>query len=145
MRGLDAVRSYRKNAIRFHMPRTEIRLFRTGANGTTPILDWLAYLEVREPRAYHKCLERVLVLSHLGSELRRPHVDMLRDGIRELRFRVGTVQYRILYAFCGANIAFLSHGFTKEGDIPDSEIDLAVKRKKLVEHDPDKYTAEWGE
>lgn len=125
------------------MPRTEVRLFRAAANGSVPIQEWLAVLQVREPRAYYKCLERILLLSNHGSELRRPHADILRDGIRELRFRVGTVQYRVLYAFCGANVAFLSHGLTKEDAVPDAEIDLAVKRKKLVEGDPDKYTAEW--
>ena len=127
------------------MPYTEIRLFRTGTNGTVPLMDWLDDLAVREPRAYQKCLQRILLLSQLGSELRRPHVDSLRDGIRELRVRVGNVHYRMLFFFCGSNIACLSHGITKEGKVPDAEIDLAVKRKKLVEGDPEKYTATWGE
>lgn len=127
------------------MPHTEIRLFRNGTHGSVPMLDWLADLEVREPRAYQKCLERILLLSDHGYELRRPHMDSLRDGIRELRVRVGTVQYRMLFFFCGANVACLSHGIKKEGKVPDEEIDLAVKRKKLVDSDPDKYTADWGE
>jgi hypothetical protein len=33
--------------------------------------------------------------------LRRPHADYLEDGIYELRWRNGTVQYRILYFFHG--------------------------------------------
>jgi len=45
----------------------------------------------------------------------------------------------------GSNVACLSHGFTKESKVPDAQIDLAVRRKLLVESDPDKYTAEWGE
>jgi len=85
------------------------------------------------------------MLESLGSELRRPHADALRDGIRELRAKAGTVNYRILYFFCGSNIVCLSHGFTKEAKIPPAEIDTALRRKKLVESDLDTYTAEWEE
>lgn len=126
------------------MPQTVVTLFRA-ANGSVPVFAWLADLEVREPRAYRKCLERILQLSQLGNEMRRPLADTLRDGIRELRARVGNVHYRILYFFYGSNVACLSHGLTKEGAVPDAEIDLAVMRKRLVEKDPDKYTAGWEE
>jgi hypothetical protein len=57
--------------------------------------------------------------------------------------KVGTVNYRILYFFCGSNVVCLSHGFTKEGEVPDAEIETALKRRKLVEKDRDKYTADW--
>ncbi len=124
------------------MPQTAIRVFRD-ADGTTPLTEWLDELEESEPRAYAKCLAFILLLSQLGYQLRRPHADTLGDGIHELRIRVGTVNYRILYFFMGANIACLSHGFTKESKVPNDEIDLAVHRKRLVERDPNKYTAEW--
>jgi len=124
------------------MPQTAVRVFRN-AGGVSPVLDWLSYLEETEPKAHAKCLARILALSQLGSELRRPLADILRDGIYELRCRLGTVNYRILYFFMGANIACLSHGLTKEGGIPAPEIDLAVKRKHLVKKLPDKYTAAW--
>ena len=39
--------------------------------------------------------------------------DLLRNGIYELRAKVGTVNYRVLYFFCGSNVACLSHGLTK--------------------------------
>ncbi len=124
------------------MPQTEIRAFRD-ANQAVPVWTWLEDLETREPRAYRKCLSLILLLSQQGNELRRPFVDMLRDGIRELRAKVGTVNYRILFFFCGQNVVCLSHGLTKEDVVPDGDIDAAVKRKKLVERDLDKYTAEW--
>ena len=124
------------------MPQTVVRVFQT-APKAVPLLSWLDELKEREPRAYAKCLAMILLLSQLGSELRRPHADTLRDGIHELRIRVGKVHYRILYFFCGANIACLSHGFTKEDKIPPAEIDLAESRKALVEQDLEKYTAEW--
>ena len=76
--------------------------------------------------------------------MRRPLADSLRDGIYELRIRAGKVNYRILYFFCGPNVACVSHGITKKSAVPDREIDTAVERKALVERDLDKYTAEWG-
>ena len=123
------------------MPQTSILVFRD--EESVPLIAWLDELEQREPRAFHKCLERILALSILGNELRRPHADILRDGIYELRAKVGTVNYRMLYFFCGSDTACLSHGFTKKGAVPDAEIDRAVGRKKLVERDLDKYSAEW--
>jgi hypothetical protein len=124
------------------MPRTEIRVFRQ-SDGTIPIKDWLDELAADEPRAFKKCLDRILLLERLGSELRRPIADLLRDGIRELRAKVGSVNYRILYFFSGSDIVCLSHGITKEKEIPGGEIDVAIQRKKLVSQDSDRYSTEW--
>lgn len=124
------------------MPHTAIYLFRA-ADGAVPLRDWLNELEEREPRAYRKCLQRILLLEQLGSDLRRPLADSLRDGIRELRAKAGAVNYRILYSFCGQNLVCLSHGLTKKGAVPAADIDLALRRKKLVEADFEKYTADW--
>jgi hypothetical protein len=96
------------------MPQTVIRVFRA-ANGMVPLRDWLEELEEVEPRAYRKCLAQILLLSQLGNELRRPAADMLRDGIRELRMKVGSVNYRILYFFCNclAGPAWEKPGFSR--------------------------------
>ncbi len=82
------------------MPQTEVRVFR-GEKGDLPLIDWLDELEQTEPRACLKLLDRILLLSEQGFELRRPVADILRDGIYELRVKVGRVNYRILYFFCG--------------------------------------------
>lgn len=124
------------------MPLTAIHIFQK-ASGQVPFQDWLDELERREPRAYAKCLERVLRLSQIGFEMRRPHADSLRDGIHELRAKAGNVNYRPLYFFCGQNRAVISHGITKEGKVPDAEIEIAVKNKVLVERDFNKYTTEF--
>lgn len=126
------------------MPQTAICIYRS-ANGKVPLTDWLNDLEQREPRAYAKCLERILRLADFGYELRRPIADALRDGIFELRAEAGNVNYRILYFFCGRNVVCLTHGCTKEKKVPPNEIDLAVRRKKQVEQNPELYTAEWEE
>jgi phage-related protein len=124
------------------MPATEVRAFRD-RDGSVPIQDWLDDLEVRQPKAYAKCLARILELAERGSEMRRPHEDYLRDGIRELRARLGTIQYRMLYFFYGKDAVAVSHGITKEKTVPDREIEIAITRFELVRKSPDKYTAEF--
>jgi phage-related protein len=124
------------------MPQTTVCVFREAA-GEIPFAEWLDALAESEPRPYFKCLEMIARLAQLGNELRRPTSDVLRDGIRELRAKIGTVNYRVLYFFCGKNAVCLSHGLTKEGRVPDADIDRAVKRKKLVATNPDRYTADF--
>ncbi|HEY1603129.1 MAG TPA: type II toxin-antitoxin system RelE/ParE family toxin [Pirellulales bacterium] len=123
------------------MPGTEVRAFRE-SDGKVPILEWLNWLEVREPKAYAKCLARIIQLAEAGFDMRRPHADTLRDGIHELRATTGNRHYRILYFFYGKNAVALSHGLTKEAEVPDAEIDLAIERKKLVKLNPDICTAD---
>lgn len=126
------------------MPATEIRAFRDAdREGDVPIERWLDELEHREPKAYAKCLARILELSQKGNEMRRPHADYLRDGIYELRATLGKDQYRILYFFFGKNAVTLSHGLTKERAVPPAEIELAVNRRSLVMEDADRYTADF--
>jgi hypothetical protein len=123
------------------MPATEVRVFKASDDAET-LLDWLRNLKKREPKAYKKCLARIIDLSKRGSDMHRHrvHAAYLRDGIYELRTRLGRVNYRILYFFMGKDIVALSHGFTKEGLVPPSYIDLAVEQKKLVLQFPDKHT-----
>lgn len=83
------------------------------------------------------------MLEDKGYELRRPHADILRDEIHELRFRVVKVQYRFLYFFHGENVVVISHGIVKKGDqVPDEDIDLAIERKKRFRQEPKKYSAD---
>src|SRR5262249_1414023 len=96
-----------------------------------------------DTRAHRKCRARILQLAELGNDLRRPIADLLRDGIRELRAKVGTVNYRILYFFCGKDVVCLSHGIKKERAVADIEIERALERKRLVSQDLDRYTADW--
>jgi phage-related protein len=72
-----------------------------------------------------------------------PIADLLRDGIYELRVRAGRVNYRILYFFHGRNIAVVSHGITKEDRVPAKEIDLAIRRRALIQANSHVHVAEW--
>ncbi len=124
------------------MPQTEVMVFRE-PNGDVPLQEWLGTLKKSNPTVYAKCLQRILALGNFGYELRRPLADPLRDGIYELRIRNSHINYRMLYFFNGKNAVVLTHGLTKEGEVPNTQIDLAVRRKTLVIKQPDKHTADW--
>jgi len=109
------------------MPATEV-LFYQDYDGSVPVLDWLLSLREKNERAFKKCFAVIALLKQSGHELRRPHVDMLRDGVYELRTRVGNVNYRILYGFVGKDIALLAGVLTKEKAVPSKEIDRAAAR-----------------
>jgi hypothetical protein len=48
----------------------------------------------------------------------------------------------MLYFFLGRSAVVVSHGLVKERVVPPREIDLAILRKAMVEHDPIRHTAE---
>lgn len=123
------------------MPRTRLLFFKE-ADGSVPVKEWLAELQRKDRKAFAKCVERIQRLAAFGHELRRPHADMLRDGIYELRARHGNVNYRILYFFYGKDIAVLAHGLTKEGRVPDGDIERAVRRKQALEQNPQAHIYE---
>ena len=123
------------------MPETEV-VFYCEADETAPVLEWLDELHRSDRRAYNKCLAVIERLAQLGHELRRPTADLLRDDIYELRARVGRVNYRLLYFFHGREVAVLAHGLTKEREIPKTDLETAIKRKKLFKADPATHTHE---
>lgn len=121
------------------MPQTRLLFFRD-AHGLAPAWEWLRDLRVKNPKAYAKCAVRIRRLAELGHELRRPEADLLRDGIYELRARLGTVNYRILYFFHGRNVAVVAHAITKENEIPENEINRALERKRAFVANPAVHT-----
>lgn len=123
------------------MPQTRVFFYQDEA-GRTPVVEWLRELRRRDQVAYAKCVTRIRRLTELGHQLRRPEADFLRDGIYELRAKKGRVNYRILYFFHGQNVAILGHALTKEGRLPDIEIERALRRKESFEHNPQRHTYE---
>ncbi len=104
------------------------------------MVEWLRELRRKNRKAYAKCVARIRVLAAEGHELRRPVADYVRDGIHELRARQGHVNYRMLYFFHGQAVTVLAHGLTKEGKVPDAEIERAIQRKAAFEKDPKRHT-----
>jgi hypothetical protein len=101
------------------------------------VREWLSLVP---NKAQKKCLTFIAQLEKHGHELRRPIADFLRDGIYELRPSHQGVNYRILYFPSGRDVAVLSHGITKEGKVPDVEINRAIERKKRFEGNPKAHT-----
>ncbi|HME09668.1 MAG TPA: type II toxin-antitoxin system RelE/ParE family toxin [Bryobacteraceae bacterium] len=107
-----------------------------------PVLDWLKKLRRSDQGAYESCVAAIARLAECGHELRRPLVDILRDGIYELRIRKGRVNYRILYFFHRRNLAILGHALTKEDVVPKADVERAIRRKKAFVLDPARHTYE---
>lgn len=121
------------------MPTTEVIYYRE-ADDSVPVREWLHDLRRRDRRAAEKCVAQIGLLRSFGHELRRPVADYMRDGVYELRARVGNVQHRILYVFHGRNCAVLVHGLTKEKKVPVKDIELAISRRRLFVQNPELHT-----
>ena len=119
------------------MGQTDVFFFREPKDRSVPLLDWLDRLPTKVKA---KCTERIDRLGELGHELRRPEADFLQDGVYELRASYHGVHYRMLYFFAGKAVVVLSHGLTKEREVPLREINQAVERKQKVEADFKKFT-----
>jgi phage-related protein len=118
------------------MPPTRVVVY-CDENGEVPFIIWLLSLPAS---AQDKVRLRAGRLAELGHEMRRPEADYLRDGIYELRAAVHGVQYRVLYFFYGREAVILTNGLTKEQRVPEWEIDLALRRKRIFENHPGKHT-----
>jgi phage-related protein len=119
------------------MPQTQVFIY-LDHDGSAPLLEWLDAL--RPPKAVAKCLAMIDLLGQLGIELRRPHADFLRDGVFELRARLGKVHYRILYFFHGQT-AVVTHGFIKAGKrVAPTEIDRTIAYRVRSAKDPEGHT-----
>lgn len=126
------------------MPQTEVYFYKED-DGSVPVLDWLLELQKKNERAAKKCFALVKLLRDLGSELRRPRADLLRDGVYELRTEVGRVNYRILYGFVGKDVAILAGALTKEKTVPTGEIDRAAVRIEKYKQAPARHRYEYEE
>ncbi len=137
------------------MPETKIQVYQDDA-GDIPFWEWMKSLpssseddvveEGEEPNnPYAKCVAAIRRLQTLGHELRRPHADILRENIWELRWRVKTVQYRILYTFVARNTALLLIGCTKEKVVPPKLITKAVTMRDNAKRNPSVHVAQFGE
>ena len=118
------------------MPETEVIIYQEKEDNV-PLIEWLDSLSAD---AQDKCYVKIELLKERGYKLRRPHSDILKDGIYELRARKGNVHYRILYAFVGRNIVLLSHGCFKKDKVPSSEIKRAIRNRVNYLKEPEEHT-----
>ena len=121
------------------MPATNVVLYQKQP-GVSPVVDWLRTLNATNPKAFDKCRAAIARLALLGHELRRPEADYLRDDIYELRVRLGSVNYRLLYFFHGRTVSVVAHGLTKEAAVPATDIKQAIARKAAFSANPVAHT-----
>ena len=102
--------------------------FYTAPNGSEPAKEFLLGLD-KKMRA--KMLRMINLLAVNGNQLREPYSKPLRDGIFELRAKVGSDISRVLYFFVVNHEIILTHGFVKKTQkTPSSEIERALQSRK---------------
>ena len=104
-----------------------------------PVKEWLDTIDKKAKAKGNVRIER---LADVGNELKRPEADYLRDGIYELRWRLQSVNYRILYFFHDREVVVLANGLTKEKTVPPRDIEIAMRRKSEFEKNPVLHTEE---
>jgi len=115
------------------MPKTDIIIYQN-EDGSVPLFEWFDGLF--QKAAVDKCIVKIELLEEYGYDLRRPHCDLLEEGIYELRAKLKRVNYRILYFFEGKNAVIVSHGCTKEKKVPKSEINKAIRHRNNYIQNP---------
>lgn len=119
------------------MPAVKIVYFQE-ASGNCPFLRWVTHLHRNERLAIDAVLGE---LSDQGSNLRMPFCKPLKDGIHELRRRVGRTRLRVFFFFHAGVVTILSHGTEKKGSAVDREdIETAKRRRSAFLANPADHT-----
>ena len=80
-------------------------------DGTYPAEEFLESLEIKMQA---KMVRTIKMFEENGTDLRKPYSEYLRDGIFELRAKVGSNISRVMYFFFDGGKAILTHGFIKK-------------------------------
>lgn len=100
-------------------------------NGERPAQIFLDSLDLKMQA---KMMRTILLLAQNGSALREPYSKYLRNGIFELRAKVGNNITRVLYYYVVSGKVVLTHGYIKKEDkTPSSEIERAIKYRRDYE------------
>lgn len=84
------------------------------------------FLDSLDKKMRTKFVAEIKLLEEKGNRLREPYSKYLKDGIFELRAKVGTDISRVLYFFYYEGRIILTHGFVKKTQkTPSSEIEKA--------------------
>lgn len=113
-------------------------IFYKKTDGTKSAMEFLLDLNIKM-RA--KMSLTIALLETNGIELREPYSKHIRDGVFELRAKVGSDISRILYFFVVNKRIILTHGFIKKTNkTPRSEIDRAERyRADYLSRKQDNY------
>ena len=102
--------------------------FYTMLSGEEPAKEFLLSLS---PKMRAKMFRTIDLLAQNGNALREPYSKPLRDGIMELRAKVGSDISRVLYFFVVGQRVILTHGFIKKTNkTPKAEIERAISYRQ---------------
>lgn len=102
-------------------------IFYEKENGNEPVKEFLDSLDVKMKA---KMFRTISILAENGPKLREPYSKPLRDGIFELRAKVGSDISRVMYFFVVGQTIVLTNGFIKKTTrTPEREIETAIRYK----------------
>lgn len=97
----------------------EIEFYKKAGDERSPVDD---YLDTMPEKHRQKAMAIMARLEEEGPNLKRPHADVLRGKIRELRCGFHTFEHRFLYFFWN-KVIVITHGFLKKTRaVPGGEI-----------------------
>jgi phage-related protein len=95
-------------------------------NGERPVEEFINNLNAKIKA---KLLARIQYFEEHWHELRRPYVDLVEDGIYELRVQFAKNKIRVIYAYMFKDYIVLLHSFIKTtGEISENDKLIAKKR-----------------
>lgn len=121
------------------MGEWNIRTYTTD-DGSKPVDDWILRLP---PRAAARVVAVIDLLERHGIDLHMPHAKHLEDGVWELRARLGSDIWRVLYFHWKGRTFGLLHSFTKKAQQTSrADIDVAkVRRETWLRRERDRRGA----
>ena len=104
----------------------EIEYYETG-RARCPIREFIDSLDSKSKAKVARTID---LLEQFGIELGMPYAKHIEEELWELRTRVGTNQYRIIYFLFTGKVFILLHGFMKKsGRIPERDLKIARDRR----------------
>ena len=95
--------------------------------GKCPVQEFIDNLDLRSKAKIARAID---LLEQFGIELGMPYAKHIEGELWELRIRVGTNQYRIIYFLFIGKAFILLHGFVKKsGRIPERDLKIARDRR----------------
>jgi len=97
------------------------------ADGGFPVKDFIDSLDVK---AKAKVARTIDLLEEFGIDLGMPYAEHIEGKLWELRIRLSSNRYRIIYFLDEGRAFVMLHGFVKRTE-KISKVDLATARKRL--------------
>ena len=104
----------------------EVEYYET-RKGKRPAQEFIDNLDARSKAKIARTID---LLEQFGIDLGMPYAKHINEELWELRTRVGTNQYRVIYFLFTGKVFILLHGFAKKsGRIPERELKIARSRQ----------------